>query len=107
MDEIWKEIPWTGGRNAVSNLGRIKRLIVGRGTHVGRLRKLTVDTNGYLSVWLWDSRVGHYRSVRVHTIVGSLFLDKTSDDLEINHIDGNKCNPSAINLEYVTRTENL
>lgn len=44
----------------------------------------------------------------MHVIVAECWLDKNNDPLkiEVNHIDGNKLNYSATNLEWVTKSQN-
>ena len=45
-------------------------------------------------------------SVAVHTLVARAFCDGYSPELQVNHIDGNKENNRADNLEWVTAKEN-
>lgn len=47
------------------------------------------------------------RSVRTHTIVGKLFVENPNNLPELDHLDGNRMNPSADNLEWVTHKENV
>lgn len=47
------------------------------------------------------------RSIRTHTIVGKLFVDNPNNLPELDHLDGNRMNPSADNLEWVTHEENV
>ena len=47
------------------------------------------------------------KSYFVHRLVAQAFLDNYSDDLQVNHIDGNKLNNLASNLEMVTIQENI
>ena len=43
----------------------------------------------------------------LHRVIASAFCDKRPDQNEVNHIDGDKLNNRADNLEWVTRNENL
>lgn len=47
------------------------------------------------------------RSIRTHTIVGKLFVDNPNNLPELDHLDENRMNPSADNLEWVTHKENI
>ena len=59
------------------------------------------------------SNHGYYRitikqkNYSVHRIVADSFLEKTSDDLVVNHKDGNKLNNNVDNLEWCTQKENV
>ena len=46
-------------------------------------------------------------SIRTHTIVGKLFVENPNNLPELDHLDGNRMNPSADNLEWVTHEENI
>ena len=55
------------------------------------------------------STTGGYGRVsigKVHTIVAYAFLGERPLGLDINHLDGNKRNNDASNLQYVTKSEN-
>jgi len=56
---------------------------------------------GYLRI-----RLGRKRYL-VHSIVANLLIEKTAGMNEVNHIDGDKCNNAADNLEWTTRSGNL
>lgn len=60
---------------------------------------------GYKVVCLSDnnSKPCH---VKVHRLVASKWIPTDSEDLEVNHIDGNKNNNFYLNLEWVTSKEN-
>lgn len=50
---------------------------------------------------------GVYKDFYVHRLVAEAFLNKPNkDDLVINHINHNTLDNRAINLEYITRSEN-
>lgn len=72
----------------VSNKGRIR-------AEYGRL------TYGYKS-----NNYIHFRGYRVHRLVAELFVDKPETKDLVNHIDGNKHNNNAQNLEWVDCSEN-
>lgn len=50
---------------------------------------------------------GRNKLARVHRLVMLAFAGEPPEGHEVNHIDGNKANNSYLNLEYVTRAENV
>jgi hypothetical protein len=93
-NEEWKQIP-KHPLYEVSDLGRIRRT-----TYL----QPYVDSNGYLTVAVWGDNRPH--RLRVHRSVAAAFVPNPEQKLEVNHKDGNKLNPRADNLEWVTRLEN-
>ena len=63
------------------------------------------DTDGYEQVRL--SKNGKSRLTFVHRLVADTFIPKQEGYNEVNHIDGNKLNNRADNLEWCTRRENV
>lgn len=101
MDEKWKKIVINNQETfySVSNLGRVRNDKTK--TYLGG----TVNNNGYQMVHL-RQRIDKYCSV--HRLVMKAFCPcENQDDLEINHIDGNKLNNTLSNLEWVNRIENM
>lgn len=51
----------------------------------------------------------HRCGVSVHRMVAELWVEKpqTNEALEVHHIDGNRSNPAASNLQWVTHYENV
>ena len=64
-----------------------------------------INNSGYACLKL--SRQGKAKSFTLHRLVALSFVNGYSHDLEVNHIDGNKLNNAASNLEWVTKGENL
>jgi len=64
-----------------------------------------IKNAGYLSVMLTNSE-GH-KHFSVHRIIASAFCHKPEGANEVNHINGDKLDNRAENLEWVTRAENL
>lgn len=93
---------------AVSNLGRMKRVVLRRHpSHVGRI--LSYSPSGanltYHSTHL--RRDGKRYNVNVHRIVALAFLGEPVDDAnEVDHLDSDPFNNRASNLEWVTHAEN-
>ena len=75
-----------------------------RNDRTGYLRKPTVSNNGYYRVKLWDK--GKSQNCLIHRLVAIAFVPNPENKPEVNHVDGNKANNTASNLEWVTGAEN-
>jgi len=95
MSEVWKTIR---GHEAykVSTYGRVYS------TKTLRVLKPLKHTNGYLQVQL-----GRGNRYLVHRLVADAFLPNKHNKPFVNHIDGNKVNNCADNLEWTTQGENM
>ena len=104
-NEIWKKVMVNETETIynVSNLGRIYNRDTAR-----ILKPVPDKRKGYLMVYL---RLGkkHYARCRVHRLVALYFVDNPDPKTktQVNHIDGNKLNNSASNLEWVSPKENV
>lgn len=95
----------------VSRCGRVRR-VCGASyrnngtmqTWSGRDLNLSLTTKGYCVVRL--SAPGKRKMARVHRLVADAFVDNPRALPEVNHIDGNKQNNRASNLEWCTTREN-
>ena len=69
----------------------------------------TIVTTGYLYVKTYDPMYGKYVYAIVHRIVALAWCDALygPDKIYVNHIDGNKKNNKANNLEWVTAKQNI
>jgi hypothetical protein len=85
---------------AVSDTGLVKRVCN------GRVRKPSPDKTGYFRVGLSLRGDGIPRSASVHRLVALAFIENPQGKPCVNHIDGNKQNNHASNLEWVTVGEN-
>lgn len=113
--ENWRDIPGFEGRYQVSDLGRVRsvdrvtRTVAKNGREAQRLARGRVlqpgCCRGYLIVNL--SVEGKAKTTAVHLLVARAHLAPQPDGREVNHIDGDKRNNRAANLEWVTRGENL
>lgn len=66
--------------------------------------KQTVGKHGYCCVNLKDGE--RRKNARVHRLVAEAFIPNPQNKPHINHIDGDKKNNSARNLEWCTPSEN-
>lgn len=102
MKEIWKPIEGYEGLYEVSNLGRVRSLP--RATTKGKVLKPRLTKFGYARVNLW--RNGKSRLFLVHRLVAAAFISNPENKPQVNHIDENKANNCADNLEWCTNLEN-
>lgn len=72
----------------------------------GKPLKHSINPSGYCIVNLCTN--GMPKGFSVHVLVAKQFLQTDgTQNLQVNHIDGNKTNNNVENLEWVTRQENM
>lgn len=108
-DETWKPIPGYEGRYEVSDMGRVRSLDRDvtykdgrRGRRKGQcLRGSYHKSHGYVVISLdsTDKRV-------LHRLVADAFLPETQFKETVNHINGDKLDNRACNLEWATYERN-
>lgn len=94
--EKWVEVD-ENPNYLVSDTGRIRR----KGSEVDHSVR---DKKGYLTIDLYKDSERSTR--RVHRLVAEAFIPNPEGKPEVNHIDGNRHNNNASNLEWVTSKEN-
>jgi len=110
--EVWKDVPDYEELYQVSNLGKVRsldRLVKGaKGLDYrikGKTTKEAKNYLGYIKVRL--HKEGIRKEYSLHRIVAISFVLNIELKKEVNHIDGNKLNNAASNLEWCTRSENM
>jgi hypothetical protein len=103
--EEWRAVVGYEGWYSVSSRGRVRREISATSGKAGRCLAPCPQWHGYLLVDLY--RNGQKRKFTVHSLVAGAFLGPRPPGYDINHIDLDKSNNRADNLEYVTRKQNL
>lgn len=82
----------------VSDHGRVRSM------KTGRILRTSPDTKGYQMVWPYSD--GVRKTIKVHRLVARAFVKGYFEGAHVDHLDGNKLNNSAANLEWVTNREN-
>lgn len=98
-EEIWKQ--YKESNYWVSNTGFVKSTY----GVTDRLMATCDDGHGYLKTTL--SFGISQAAFKIHILVAELFVEKPDGDVEVNHIDCNKHNNSAYNLEWITHASNM
>ncbi len=68
--------------------------------------KYRITKNGYARVYMRKNNSKRV-DVYVHRIIGDLYVPNPNNLPEINHIDNKRLHNEDINLEWVTREENI
>ena len=101
MQEIWKDIKGYEGLYQISNLGRVRSK--------NGILKPQKRQHGYLGIMLYG-RGGHptrgFKHKSIHRLVAEAFIPNPNGYAEINHVDEDKTNNRADNLEWCTRKYN-
>lgn len=123
MTELWKDIKGFEGAYQVSSLGRVRSLdrkVRNKNGFSSKKASFITphwrgrETKGkspktnplrYMSVGLWEKKKQY--NFTVHRLVALAFIPNPQEKPEVNHIDGNRENNKASNLEWCTRQENV
>lgn len=98
MTDTWSKIN-SFPNYSVSNTGKIRNDLS------GKIKSPIKGTTGYLNVDLYNG--GKRTKAKIHRLVSEAFIPNPDNKPEVNHIDGDKHNNNAENLEWVTRSENI
>lgn len=91
MKEIWQDIKGYENLYQISNFGRVKSL------KRNIIRKQGYDKDKYPKIELYNK---NHKTFHIHTLVANAFISNQFNLPQINHIDGNKQNNCASNLEW-------
>lgn len=105
MKEIWEEINGTKNHWEISNKGRIRSIRNGKKI-IHKQGNLALRSQKYRGCTM-AMNDGSTKSASIHRLVAENFVPKPSDKDYVNHIDGDKLNNTADNLEWVTASENI
>ena len=92
----WKEIEGFPGYKVSDN-----GLVLGM---KGMILKPSTNRDGYMFVGLYREK--KYYNRKIHRLVAEAFVEGFRNGLVVNHINGNKRDNRASNLEWVTQAEN-
>ena len=98
MQEEWKDVVGYEGIYFVSNLGKVKN-------RYGLVLKSDIEKAGYERLSLCRDSIS--KTTRVHVIVASAFIGKRPDSHHTDHIDSDRANNRADNLQYLTHRDNV
>ncbi len=97
-EELWADVTSTDGMYRISSKGNLYS------KHIGRNKKLTAGPLGYV---FFNTYINKKRKTHsAHREVARAFLKDFREDLQVDHIDGNKANNNLWNLRMLTRSKN-
>jgi hypothetical protein len=108
VEEIWKPIEGYEGLYEVSNLGRVRSLEFRNNHSVSKRTKFisaTDNGHGYLIVGL--RKEAKRKNYYVHRLVAKAFIPNPDNLPVIDHIDHDRSNNVATNLQWITQGDNV
>jgi len=111
--EVFASVIGYDGFYEVSNLGNVRSLdrklyrsrTKSYSNLKGRILKSGDNPSGYPTVKLCSYGTGSTK--KIHRLVAEAWCIQEEGQVEVNHIDGNKNNNAASNLEWCTKSENI
>lgn len=94
---LYKDIPNYEGLYKVSSDGKV--------ISPNGIRKAEISQTGYWRIALWKNGKGKH--FFVHRLVAMAFIPNPNNYEFVNHIDGNKLNNRAENLEWCNLSQNV
>lgn len=110
MKEVWKPIEGYEGLYEVSNLGMVRSLWF-RNNHAlvrrDKIMSATDNGNGYKIVGLRTPSDVRRHNYYVHRLVAAAFVPNPNGYAVVDHIDHDRANNTAANLQWLTQKENV
>ena len=99
-NERWKVIPGFNGKYLISDMGNVYS------TSKCKIMKKRLNQHGYYDIGL--DLNNHNKTKRIHRLVAEAFVynDDPINKTTVNHIDGDRSNNKANNLEWASYSEN-
>lgn len=106
---MWRNVKGYENLYEVSDDGRIRNSKTKRHLKPYGYNELSKGGSGnrYYKVKLYSNGGKTSKTFVVHRIVATAYCGNDNNMPEVNHIDGNRANNKASNLEWVSRTDNL
>lgn len=104
----WRDIEGYEGIYQISDSGLVRsldRIDAAGSKRKGRKHKQGEDKDGYKLLTL--CKFGRLKTWKVHRLVAAAFCIQKPGADQVNHVDGDKSNNSAKNLEWATIKENM
>lgn len=92
IKEVWKDVSFDK-KYQISNLGNFKKR--------NKVINGWIQNTGYKTVQINNKKYS------IHRLVAEAFIPNPENKPQVNHIDGNKLNNNADNLEWCTCKENV